>query len=428
MPSLAITPESALSFLPARGNPDRFDYILGLVRNHVAQPLVREDAPFAVQADNVYTAENITCPWDPTHPVDVFVMSDADMVVADRIRYGHAVLFFEDVVPAAPGLPRPSAPLPPPAPTSTPEGLELAAPIPSYYIPPPPTPPMIGGLLHQGEPVDLTPHTLPVRDVAGEYTDVRKATVIALTEALVCILAQLAMISPPPYATVEVSREITYEQMEVSKAADNEAENNDSLKGMELKYPSSPKPEPEPIPGLISAITTTDEDQERAVETATIGNTTDTEYNATDDEMDELTEYSTPRYDFRPRGMRSYYESPPPRTRRTCRGAGKSSFPNRANLALQADEAAGLELLLARPPKYWTKKDRLFMKTVMRSLRRAMVGGLGMARPRAPTSAAPSEEQEVPWPTGRVYDSVRVSAPVRVRVAVEVPCPRISRS
>ncbi|KAI1791111.1 hypothetical protein LXA43DRAFT_1061700 [Ganoderma leucocontextum] len=352
MPSLAITPESALSFLPAHGNPDCFDYILGLVRNHVAQPLVREDAPFAVQADNVYTAENIACPWDPTHPVDAFVMSDADMVVADRVR--------------------------------TPEGLELAAPIPSYYIPPPPTPPMIGGLLHQGEPVDPTPHTLPIRDVAGEYTDVRKATVIALTEALVCILAQLAMNSPPPYATVEVSREITYEQMEVSKAADNEAENDGSLKGMELKYPSSPKPEPELIPGLISAITTTDEDQEQAVETATIGNTTDTEYNATDNEMDELTEYSTPHYDFRPRGMRSYYESPPPHTRRTRRGAGKSSFPNRANLALQADEAAGLELLLARPPKYWTKKDRLFMKTVMRSLRRAMVGGIGYGEaPRA---------------------------------------------
>ncbi|KAI1783400.1 hypothetical protein LXA43DRAFT_1102586 [Ganoderma leucocontextum] len=88
----------------------------------------------------------------------------------------------------------------------------------------------------------------------------------------------------------------------------------------------------------------TDEDQERAVETATIGNTTDTEYNATDDEMDELTD-------------------PPPRTRCTRHGAKKSSFPNRANL--HADEAAGLELLLARPPKYWTKKDRLFMKTVM---------------------------------------------------------------
>ncbi|KAI1783398.1 hypothetical protein LXA43DRAFT_1132611 [Ganoderma leucocontextum] len=207
MPSLAITPESALSFLPARGNPDRFDYILSLVCNHVAQPLV----------------------------LDVFIMSDANMVVADGVRYGHAVLFFEDVVPAAPGLPRPSAPLPPPAPTSTLEGLELAAPILSYYIPPPPTPPMIGGLLHQGEPVDPTPHTLPVRDVA----------------------AQLAMISPPPYATVEVSREITYEQMEVSEAADNKAENDSSLKGMELKYPSSPKPEPGPIskgPNLLSSL------------------------------------------------------------------------------------------------------------------------------------------------------------------------------
>ncbi|KAI0668340.1 hypothetical protein C8Q78DRAFT_1081215 [Trametes maxima] len=92
------------------------------------------------------------------------------------------------------------------------------------------------------------------------------------------------------------------------------------------------------------------------------------------------------RYNLRPRATRSSRGTP----RRSHPGSAPASeqrsrprtiLDNRPDLALQALEQTGLFHLLDIPVRLWTRSERHFLKTVMRSMRRATQGGVGHGEP-----------------------------------------------
>lgn len=376
MPYIPITPENTLSLLPPRGHPGRFDFMLGLIRQHVEQPLTRENDPFAIQAANVYTAENMACPWDPAQAVDTFVIADADILAGDRARFGQGVLFFEEAQPNLAMHP-PPPPSPPslPVPVSTPENMDIAIGAPPYQVPAPPSPPpLVAAMIERHNIGDLGARVSAEREDLGEPLELARALVIALTEALVQALTNAVMNTPPPYGRAEKTPEITYEETQVNMYEEQPEAEEDYPEQMELQHPGW-----ETISPMVGSLTAAGEEQDSssneedtAVTVIDVDAITDDE-----DEENQLTELDNSRYPFRP-------PKPTPKTCPMCSKEMYDPFPDRVNLALQGDEAANLELLLARPPKHWTGKDRVVIKTAIQSLTRALDSGVGYGQaPRA---------------------------------------------
>ncbi|PIL29759.1 hypothetical protein GSI_07964 [Ganoderma sinense ZZ0214-1] len=366
MPQISINPQSTLTLLPPPGHPDRFTYMLNLVGCHTAQPPAPEPGALAIQADNVYTAENMVSPWDPNERVDTYVTGDMDLYVGERPRYGHGILFFEEV----PHATAQASPPPLAAPATTPENVDVAIGILLFQVPAPPSPPpLIAAMIERHRAEHLADRATPVRETPGESLVLARALVVALTKALVQVLASTMANTPPPYGTAEETPEITYEKATVSMD-EEDYEIEDELEYMELQYPSTPRPEVTPaIAGGLAALD--DEDL------ASQGMPEVIDVDALPDELeeDQLVEATTPRYSLRPHAPAPAEVEP------------YDPFPDRPNLALRGEEAVNLQLLLTRPPSIWTGNDVQAMKAILSSLRRATKSRVGYGQAVQPDAA-----------------------------------------
>ena len=350
MPQINLNPQAVYSLIPPPGHPDRFTHMLALAHNTNRGPLVQEPGPLAVQADNIYAAYNMPNPWDSNSGVTAYVLGDADLAVGGEVRYGHGMLFFEEV-PHPPEQAPPPAATPPmlPVPVTTPESVGIAQGAPSVHIPPPPTlPPFVAAMMEQYNTGEDQAIAGPAREDPGEPLELARMLVIALTEALVHVLANSVNNTPPPYgrASPGITYKIPASEYEKYAAA----------------FEPSPTPAPEDAPALVGNLMGMDYDGDQSsveedpeVEVIDVDAIPD----EAEEEQDELTEEPCPRYNLRPRAAP------------VEENAIFEAFPSRPNLALQGEEATILTLMLTRAPSTWSDRDIQAVRAIIRSLMRA---------------------------------------------------------
>ncbi|KAL1946285.1 hypothetical protein VTO73DRAFT_15412 [Trametes versicolor] len=379
---------------PRRGDPMRFAYIADFHLWSCGRPLLPQVSPPTLTADAAFEIPGLIAPWEFGQPLEAFLLRDAVITTDGRIRTGHAVLMFEDssaellpptvFSPSTPGNP----PAPPaavtitspsvrthstPQPMTAPTDEQAAATLISSILQPPrvPTPPVCPPLPRLGTPVRIqTPSTTVMGGLAGKsYTPLDLPT--AVDEALEKLESMVSAL-PKNMRTTEIGGWTTItEEGTTDDEGGRDADDEESDPATaELAYPTgegeeiatSLPPTPDDPSPTVSPLTTPPASPLNDTPTIAIPDAT-----------------AGGPYNLRPRPMprRRYRESPPPRgpTKRARHRARVGL--DRPQLALQGDERSGLDQLLGVPARLWSRRERRFLRAILRSLKRAVHGGIG---------------------------------------------------
>ncbi|KAH9885472.1 hypothetical protein C8Q73DRAFT_840311 [Cubamyces lactineus] len=345
--------------------------------------------PPAITAGSALEVPGVVAPWEFGQHLDVYLLRDAILLANGRTRRGHAVLMFEDATDVLPQMLNPSPGLPP-TPGAGGIAITVTKTTHTHSSPEPDDSDhdnnsirvnSIVQATRPGTPIATThsdcppnsPRTRPVtveevEDVEGEshpiFTTAADAQyALQKLEGLVSAwMKKMDVDDGPTWTVVRESEEVTM--------GDEDGQDNGgtSREDRQTGAPTgdgtlsiTPLTTPEAASPILSPLdlntTILEARQERALPTFEIPDVP---------------------YDLRPRPVprKRYLESPPPREpikKPRRRGAGRA----RPQLALQAAERARLVSLLDVPARLWTRSERRFLRTSMRSMRRAIQGGIG---------------------------------------------------
>ncbi|KAJ3019360.1 hypothetical protein NUW54_g104 [Trametes sanguinea] len=367
---------------PRRGDPQRFTHLYNYHLGPTGRDSLARVTPPVITAAFAFDVPGVVAPWEFGQHLDTFLLGNATVTTNGRVRFGHGIFLFEDatdILPAT-GLPPPPGDLPP----ATAPAVLLPTPPQSRETTPntPPDKPqsiVVNSILHADvalprteSPPEARPLFAPDANGAlgeSESSSERQSSVDEGMQKLENVLTRF----PETMRTVRVNgwtTVVSHPRIAVVQEIETDEEEDELQVGVEgdarptenaLPTPAPPTTPEDPSPNVspLSTPPPVTEDEEIKVEA--------------------VPESLGGPYNLRPRPepRKQYRESPPPRvpTRRIRRRGVGVRGPCR--LALQGTERAGLEALLNVPAGSWSRGEKEFLKTVLRSLKRAVMGGVG---------------------------------------------------